>query len=89
MTTLLQALSNRQEQPTRVTALLIGSATAIGAGVAVHGHAPVTRLCRELLEARHDPALALDVYRGTVLCLRMSAPRDNPHSAHRREPNSE
>jgi hypothetical protein len=72
MITLLQVISNSQGRATpRTIALLIGRSTAIGAGIAVHGHAPVTRLCRELLEAGHDPALVLEVYRGTDLCLRV------------------
>jgi hypothetical protein len=71
MITLLQVISNAQAHAPRTIALLIGSATAIAAGIAVPGHAPVTRLCRRLLEAGYDPALTLEVYRGTVLCLRV------------------
>ena len=68
---LLHVIARTQEPGPRVTALLIGDATAIGAGIAVHGYAPVTRLCRALIEAGHDPQWSLDVYRGATLCLRV------------------
>jgi hypothetical protein len=73
MMTLLKVISPSQASAPRTIALLIGNSTAIAAGIAVHGHAPVTRLCRELLEAGHDPSLALEVYRGTAVCLRVRA----------------
>jgi hypothetical protein len=50
---------------------LIGSNQASAAGLVATGHAPVTKLCRRLIEAGHDPALPLEVYRGTTLCLRV------------------
>jgi len=50
---------------------LIGSNRASAAGLVATGHAPVTKLCRRLIEAGHDPALPLEVYRGTTLCLRV------------------
>jgi hypothetical protein len=50
---------------------LVGSGTATAPGIAVHGHAPVTRLCRRLVAAGHDLATPLEVFRGAMLCLRV------------------
>jgi len=54
-----------------ICAELIGSNQAGAAEIVATGHAPVLKLCRALLEAGHDPALPLEVYRGTILCLRV------------------
>jgi hypothetical protein len=50
---------------------LIGSNQASAAGIVATGHAPVLRLCRALVEAGHDPALSLEIYRGNTVCLRI------------------
>jgi hypothetical protein len=68
------AMVNRlSPRPTRrnkvVLAHLTGSTTCTAAGITVTNNAPVLSLCRRLLEAGHDPATRLDVYRGTVLAL--------------------
>jgi hypothetical protein len=51
---------------------LIGTNRATCRGVTVTGrHAPVLSLCRALIEAGHDPVVALEAYRGNTLCLRV------------------
>src|SRR5262249_25005849 len=47
---------------------LIGSDTCMAAGITARGHAPVLKLCRQLLAAGHDPTVRLEAYRGKVLC---------------------
>ena len=54
-----------------IRAELIGSNQASAAGIVAIGHAPVSKLCRRLIEAAHNPDLPLEVYRGTTLCLRV------------------
>jgi|SRR6516225_8804485 len=54
-----------------ISAELIGSNQASAAGIVAIGHAPVSKLCRRLIEAAHNPDLPLEVYRGTTLCLRV------------------
>jgi hypothetical protein len=49
---------------------LIGVDTAVAAGIAATGHAPLLTLCRRLVEAGHDPSTPPEAYRGTTLCLR-------------------
>jgi hypothetical protein len=57
--------------PLPIIAELAGSRTATAAGVTATGNAPVLALCRRLLEAGHDPASALEAYRGKIPCLRV------------------
>jgi hypothetical protein len=52
-----------------VRADLTGSTTCTAAGITVTNNTPVLSLCRRLLEAGHDPATRLEVYRGAVLAL--------------------
>jgi hypothetical protein len=47
------------------------ASTATAAGITVQADAPVLALCRRLLAAGHDPATALEAYRGSNLCLRL------------------
>ena len=54
-----------------IRAELTGSTRASAAGITVTGHAPITRLCRRLIEAGHDPAARLEAYRGNTLSLRV------------------
>jgi hypothetical protein len=58
-----------QAAPIRAT--LIGDNRCEAAGITVRGSAPVLALCRKLVEAGHDPAPALEAYRGETLCLRI------------------
>jgi hypothetical protein len=48
---------------------LIGSDTCTAFGITARGHAAVLALCRKLIEAGHDPATPLEVYRGATLAL--------------------
>jgi hypothetical protein len=48
---------------------LIGSDTCTALGVTAQGATPVLQLCRKLIEAGHDPAAAVHVFRGEVLAL--------------------
>src|SRR5262245_35957912 len=48
---------------------LTGAETCSAAGITTHGITPVLALCRRLLEAGHDPATRLEVYRGATLAL--------------------
>ena len=61
----------RQQQfaqaPIRAT--LIGSARCEAEGIVASGYAPVLALCRELIEAGHDPKRALHAYRSEVRAL--------------------
>jgi hypothetical protein len=52
-----------------IRAELIGSDTCIAAGEIARGAAPVLAMCRQLIEAGHDPELSLRAYRGDVLCI--------------------
>jgi len=54
-----------------IRADLIGSDTCIALGLAINSSSPVLALCRALVESGHDTAIALDAYRGDVLCLRV------------------
>jgi hypothetical protein len=54
-----------------IRADLIGSDTCIALGLAINSSSPVLALCRALVESGHDTAIALDGYRGDVLCLRV------------------
>ena len=69
-------LNDREAKPSHnttqvISAELIGSNQASAAGIVAIGHAPVSKLCRRLIEAGHNPDLPLEVYRGTTLCLRV------------------
>jgi hypothetical protein len=48
---------------------LIGADTCTALRLSARGAAPILALCRRLIEAGHDPAMALEVYRGKVLAL--------------------
>jgi hypothetical protein len=50
-------------------AYLTGATTCTAAGISVTNSTPVLSLCRRLLEAGHDPATRLEVYRGATLAL--------------------
>src|SRR5262245_15853776 len=54
-----------------IRAEIIGDNIARAGGIMVTGHAPVLKLCRELVRAGHDAATPLEAYRGEVLCLRV------------------
>jgi hypothetical protein len=54
-----------------IRAELTGSDTCAASGIAAKGTAPVLALCRELIEAGHDPNTALEIYRGDTRCLRV------------------
>jgi hypothetical protein len=60
-----------QEHPTPIRAELSGGRRCSAVGITATGNAPVLALCRRLIEAGHDPALPLEAYRGTTLCLRV------------------
>jgi hypothetical protein len=67
--------TKRSTASNSVIAHLSGSSTCTGAGVTVHGPAPVLGLCRQLLAAGLDPDQAMDVYRGATLALRVRSLR--------------
>ena len=50
---------------------LFGDDRCTARGIEGRGHVPILALCRELLAAGIDPDRALDVYRGSVLALRI------------------
>src|SRR6516225_4860375 len=54
-----------------IRAELTGSDGCSALGLAINSSSPVLALCRALIEAGHDPATPLEVYRGTTLCLRV------------------
>jgi hypothetical protein len=53
-----------------IRAELFGSDCCVGFGLTARAAAPVLALRQKLAEAGHDPALALEAYRGETLCLR-------------------
>jgi len=55
--------------PRVIHAELTGSDTASASGITVRGGNPVLKLCRELIEAGHDPGTPLEAWRGGTLCL--------------------
>jgi hypothetical protein len=62
--------------PHAPAAAIVAQITSIGAtarGISASGKAPVTALCRALVDAGHDPGLPLEAFRGSVLCLRVRA----------------
>jgi hypothetical protein len=54
-----------------IRAELFSADCCTGLDLKARGAAPVLALCRKLVEAGHDPALALEAYRGETLCLRI------------------
>jgi hypothetical protein len=54
-----------------ICAVIVGTDRCDALGHKVRAAAPVLALCRELIEAGHDPGRSLDVYRGDVLALRV------------------
>ena len=56
---------------TVIRADLIGATIFIAAGITAIGNTPVLAICRQLVEAGHDPRRRLDVYRGATLALRI------------------
>ena len=50
---------------------LAGDDSCNALGITVKSSSPVLALCRMLIEAGHDPASGLEVYRGDVLALRV------------------
>src|SRR5215510_7996694 len=61
----------------RIRAEIIGEtfarARVDGAEIAVGGHAPVLRLCRELVDRGIDPGTPLEAYRCHTLCLAVTS----------------
>lgn len=55
------------QQP--ICAALIGSNRCSAPGITAHGSAPIFSLCRKLIEAGHDPAMPLEVWRSNTLAL--------------------
>ena len=56
-------------QPWPVRAELVGSDQCSASRIVAHGYTPVLGLCRELVSIGINPATALHVYRGDLLCL--------------------
>jgi len=52
-----------------ICAILTDPDSASACGLTLTARAPVLDLCRALLQAGHDPAKRLEVYRGSTLCL--------------------
>ena len=52
-----------------IRAELAWSDTATARGIVARGSTPVLNLCRQLVEAGHDPRLPLEAWRGGTLCL--------------------
>jgi hypothetical protein len=52
-----------------IRAELAGASTCSALSVTIESSAPVISLCRRLIEAGHDPATAMQVFRGDVLAL--------------------
>jgi len=47
--------------------------TCSALGITAKADAPVLALCRKLVDAGHDPATPLEVYRGDTLALRVKS----------------
>ena len=56
---------------TTVRAELAWDDTATACGVVARSLSPVLKLCRMLIDAKHDPATPLEAWRGDTLCLRI------------------
>jgi hypothetical protein len=52
---------------------LSGDDTCTALGLIVRSSSPVLALCRQLVDAGHDPATPLEVYRGDTLALRVKS----------------
>lgn len=65
---MVQRSPPKSEKPP-ILALLIGSNRCDAAGFTARGSAPVTKLCRTLVDAGYDPDRPLQAYRGEVLSL--------------------
>jgi hypothetical protein len=50
---------------------LTGDDTCSALGFTAKSFSPVLALCRQLVEAGHDPSMPLEAWRGDVLCLRV------------------
>src|SRR5262245_9181712 len=50
--------------PQVIRAELVGGTTCTALGVTARGHAPILKLCRQLVAAGHDPRRPLRAYRG-------------------------
>jgi hypothetical protein len=50
---------------------LTGDNTCSALGFTAKSFSPVLALCRQLVEAGHDPSMPLEAWRGDVLCLRV------------------
>jgi hypothetical protein len=50
---------------------LTGDDTCSALGFTAKSSSPVLALCRQLVEAGHDPSIPLEAWRGDVLCLRV------------------
>jgi hypothetical protein len=60
-----------RHQRSTIRAELSGSDTCTALGITAQSPSPVLTLCRQLVEAGHDPATPLDAYRGEALALRV------------------
>ena len=65
--------NNRSNHSTQaiIRAELIDSDRCSALGMTARSTAPVLALCRQLVEAGHDPAIPLEAWRNDVLCLRI------------------
>jgi hypothetical protein len=52
-----------------ITAVIAGCNNCTALGLTAQSSAPVIALCRRLVDADHDPALPMHVYRGDTLAL--------------------
>jgi hypothetical protein len=50
---------------------LTGDDSCSALGFTAKSFSPVLALCRQLVEAGHDPSMPLEAWRGDVLCLRV------------------
>jgi hypothetical protein len=63
-----------------ICAVIVGTGQCEALGHDVRAAALVLALCRELIEAGHDPGRSLAVYRGGVLALRIPRSAKSPGS---------
>jgi len=71
-----QQVSGPEDNPSQalqqaIRADLIGSDTCAALGLTINSSSLVLAICRALVESGHDEAIALEPYRGDVLCLRV------------------
>ena len=59
--------------PNCIRAELVGSDTCTALGITVTSSSPVLGLCRQLVEAGHDPSTPLEAYRGETPALRVKS----------------